>query len=758
MRADLFAGLMLASWILAPLSPLVSADDDLAFPLRAERILFLGDSITHADQYVSLIETQLRLQGLDPLPEIVNLGLSSETCSGLSEPGHPFPRPDVHERLRRALEAVRPDVVVACYGMNDGIYHPFDENRFVAFRDGIDGLVRDVRDAGARLVLMTPPPFDPVPLQGSGKLLPAGRDRYGYDAVYENYDSVIRRYADWLLGRTDLPPPDADLVIDLYGPISEHLAAMRQRDPRYTLSGDGVHPDATGHQVIAETILRAWGVASWGEPSADLRQLMFRRGRLLHDAWLSHVGHERPGVQPGLPLEEALAQAETLTTEIESLVRETRRPQVRRRPSFGGTVHETSFPASLAEGELRLGVDFFLWIPSGVGQLRGVIVHQHGCGPGASIGGRTAADDLHWQALAREWDCALLGSSYEPREGVNCRLWCDARRGSERRFLQALDRFAEASGHAELAAVPWCLWGHSGGAFWASLMQTLHPERVVAVWLRSGTAYGYWARGEIPAPEVSAAALAVPVMCNPGLKERDHERFRNAWDGTLAMFREYRGRGAPIGFAPDPNTAHECGESRYLAIPYFDACLRARLPDPGSPESGLRPIDPAAGWLAEPLSSTPHPAEDYPGDPRQAVWLPSKTVARAWSEYVATGIVSDDTPPPAPTNVRLNTIGDGRVRLSWDAQADLQSGLREFVVLRDGRDRIASTPEQPQNPFGRPLFQGMSYHDTPVEPLTEMTIKLPAETADGHALHVVSVNAAGLHSEPSEAARQDPAR
>ncbi len=99
------------------LSPLSAAED--AFPLKARRILFLGDSITHAGEFVNMIEMQLRLQSVDPMPELVNAGLPSETCSGLSEPDHPFPRPDVHERLDRALAAVKPVVVVACYGMND---------------------------------------------------------------------------------------------------------------------------------------------------------------------------------------------------------------------------------------------------------------------------------------------------------------------------------------------------------------------------------------------------------------------------------------------------------------------------------------------------------------------------------------------------------------------------------------------------------------------------------------------------------------
>src|SRR6056297_631781 len=118
-----------------------AAGDEPSFPLNAKRIVFLGDSITHAGGYITWVETQLRLQGVEPMPEFVNLGLSSETCSGLSEPDHPFPRPDVHERLDRVLAKTQPDVVVACYGMNDGIYHPFDEGRFAAYRRGIEELI-----------------------------------------------------------------------------------------------------------------------------------------------------------------------------------------------------------------------------------------------------------------------------------------------------------------------------------------------------------------------------------------------------------------------------------------------------------------------------------------------------------------------------------------------------------------------------------------------------------------------------------------
>lgn len=302
--------------------PSWAAGDEPRFPLNAKRIVFLGDSITHAGGYITWIETQLRLQGVAPTPEFINLGLSSETCSGLSEPDHPFPRPDVHERLDRVLVKTRPDVVVACYGMNDGIYHPFDEERFAAYRRGIDELIRKSRAAGAEVVLMTPPPFDAAPVGRAGKLRALDEPPFAYFAVYEDYDDVIRRYGQWLLGEDETAAaPNVEMVIDLHQPISRWLERRRRDDPAYTVAPDGVHPNADGHRRIARTILERWGIESWSEPPEGMWETMSRRGRGLHDAWVSHVGHERPGVKPGLPLSEAERVAAELETEIDRLVR-----------------------------------------------------------------------------------------------------------------------------------------------------------------------------------------------------------------------------------------------------------------------------------------------------------------------------------------------------------------------------------------------------------------------------------------------------
>ena len=100
--------------------------------------------------------------------------------------------------------------------------------------------------------------------------------------------------------------------------------------------------------------------------------------------------------------------------------------------------------------------------------MRGIIVHQHGAGTTASIEGSTAAYDLHWQALAKKWDCALWGSSYHVQNekidtspGASELLVSIRVMVPEKTFLKALGEFANKAAHPEIDKVPWALWGHA---------------------------------------------------------------------------------------------------------------------------------------------------------------------------------------------------------------------------------------------------------------------------------------------------------
>ena len=183
-------------------------------------------------------------------------------------------------------------------------------------------------------------------------------------------------------------------------------------------------------------------------------------------------------------------------------------------PEAAPPYYRVRYDAEATKGGLIFPVQYTVWIPPGVETLRGVVVHQHGCGEGSCKSGQTGAFDLHWQALARAYDCALMSPSYEQPQDADCQQWCDPRNGSGVAFQEALTDLGRLSGHPELASVPWALWGHSGGGHWAGGMVLLHPERVAAAWLRSGVPLlqPNPERPTIRPYSVPAAALKVPVM------------------------------------------------------------------------------------------------------------------------------------------------------------------------------------------------------------------------------------------------------
>ncbi len=265
--------------------------DDLA----GNRVMFLGDSITHGGGYISMIEYFLRRKYPGKAFDMIGIGLGSETASGLSEKTHPFPRPCVHERLDRALAKVKPDVVVACYGMNDGIYWPQSEERMEAYREGIRRLVDKCRKAGAKIVLMTPPPFDPA--VNPERLAPAGADDYSYRAPYEKYHTVLEDYARWILS---LDEKDV-VAVDLNGPMTACLKARYAAEPDFR-SGDGIHPGPWGHYLMAAQFLAAFDVElqrkdidiALAAMQADpLYKLVDSRRKTRGNGWRDYVGYTR---------------------------------------------------------------------------------------------------------------------------------------------------------------------------------------------------------------------------------------------------------------------------------------------------------------------------------------------------------------------------------------------------------------------------------------------------------------------------------
>lgn len=215
-----------------------------------ETIVFFGDSITQNGGYVNYFEAFLLTRFPEKKFRILNRGISSETISGTSEPDHDPRRPWAHERFTRDVAALRPDVVVACFGMNDGNYHPFEPGRFEKYQEGVRRLIeRTKTEAGAKLILMTPPPFDPYRRRASDP----DAVTYGYKFPAIDYDDTLARYSEWLVSLRK----EGRIVVDLHSKMNEHLRRRRERKVSYSFSPDAVHPDPTGHWLMAQHLLLA---------------------------------------------------------------------------------------------------------------------------------------------------------------------------------------------------------------------------------------------------------------------------------------------------------------------------------------------------------------------------------------------------------------------------------------------------------------------------------------------------------------------
>lgn len=276
-----------------------------------KQVLFLGNSITYSGQYIAFIETYFRLKHPDSSIEWLNLGLPSETVSGLSEEGHAggaFPRPDLHERLDRIFEQIQPDIVFVNYGMNDGIYLPLNDDRFDSYKAGIVWLKENIDAVNADAIFLTPPIYDPI--KGVA------------------YANVLDNYSDWLISKKFT---DSWQVLDLHWPMRKYLEDKRKTDPEFYLAKDGIHPGEIGHWLMAKPILAYLGedsdsfdsfesAISGFENGKELLSLVSKKQAILRDTWLRSTGHLRPGLKEGLTLEEASIQVNLLEKEIQNLL------------------------------------------------------------------------------------------------------------------------------------------------------------------------------------------------------------------------------------------------------------------------------------------------------------------------------------------------------------------------------------------------------------------------------------------------------
>ena len=218
------------------------AEESKTEPFKeGEKILFLGDSITHGGWYVAQLQYIWQLRNPGKRATFVNCGICGNTAaSGLS-------------RFDWDVAPEKPDRVFIMFGMNDvghGAYwNPAtaDEKAFVARRKRIDTFRRDMkaiiakcRAIGARVTLISSTPYDqysPIPKKA---ISPGVNDPGIYSLAVE----TSRLAAEENVG-----------FVDLYSALTPIL----RDNPEIGFLTDRVHPHDDGHLLMAALILKASG-------------------------------------------------------------------------------------------------------------------------------------------------------------------------------------------------------------------------------------------------------------------------------------------------------------------------------------------------------------------------------------------------------------------------------------------------------------------------------------------------------------------
>lgn len=297
MSATRFALMILSAawWCVAP----VRSETEETIRAKASlkgvgKVVFLGDSITQAGEYIVDVQCWLFSRGI--ANHVINLGLGSETASDLTpeeNAGHvqayQFARPAVSERLGRVLELTKPDLLFLCYGMNDaGVLAP-DEVGLKRFTDAITHLRSEALKSGVRKVVLCTPPV---------------HDDKG-DASKSTHDANLSRYAAWLLAKRS----EGWEVVDFHTPMRKALDEGRAANPSFALADDGTHPGREGHWIIAKQILQEFFGADavtaakvedlWPARGTQLRAMVRNLTDLRFNYWMARIGHNRPGVTGG---------------------------------------------------------------------------------------------------------------------------------------------------------------------------------------------------------------------------------------------------------------------------------------------------------------------------------------------------------------------------------------------------------------------------------------------------------------------------
>lgn len=212
------------------------------FHLRdGDRVVFYGDSITDQRLYTTFAETYVVTRFPRMNVTFTHSGWGGDRVTGGGGGG-------IIERLRRDVSAYNPTVVTIMLGMNDGRSRAFDDQIFAIYSGGYKNIVQRLKKEHPqiRITAIQPSPYDDM-TRAPG--FPGG------------YNATLLRYSQFI---QELATAESLTVADLNRPVAAMLEKAKAMNAPLSqrIVPDRVHPGASGHLIMAESLLKAWRAPS----------------------------------------------------------------------------------------------------------------------------------------------------------------------------------------------------------------------------------------------------------------------------------------------------------------------------------------------------------------------------------------------------------------------------------------------------------------------------------------------------------------
>jgi poly(3-hydroxybutyrate) depolymerase len=275
-------------------------------------------------------------------------------------------------------------------------------------------------------------------------------------------------------------------------------------------------------------------------------------------------------------------------------------------PPGPGSIEEVAAPGNNYEV-----AEFRFWAPTDGAPLQAILVLV----PGSNGDGRAAADDSTWQSFAKSHHVALLACHFKDKTHPQnfIEAYVNVSQGSGQALLDAVNKFAGRSKHPELATAPFLLWGMSAGGQFNYEFTAWKPERVAAFVVNKGGIYF----SALLSPE----ARAVPGILFIGGKDLESR----IWT-ISGLFAVNRRGGALWSLTNEPGAGHIVGQSRDMALAFYDDILPMRIGANGA----LKPIAENAGFMGDLKTKTYTAIGDTKPPTEPNSWFPTERVAKAW--------------------------------------------------------------------------------------------------------------------------------